>query len=77
MIQNNYINLRSIPCPVNFIRCSLAAEYLKPNQYLRVDIDRGEPEITVIKGLREAGFHVEIIHEADNYLTINIETCES
>ena len=75
MIKKNHINLRSIPCPVNFVRCSLAVEELKPNQSLKVDIDRGEPEETVIKGLLKAGYDVKVIHKEDNYLTINIECC--
>tara|TARA_Y100001968_G_scaffold304691_1_gene319917 strand:- start:1567 stop:1800 length:234 start_codon:yes stop_codon:yes gene_type:complete len=75
MIEQNYMNLRSIPCPLNFVRCSLAVEDLKPSQSLKVDLDRGEPEHNVIKGLVEAGYKVNIIHEEKNYLTINIECC--
>ena len=75
MIKTNYINLRSIPCPVNFVRCSLAAEVLKPNQSLKVDLDRGEPEETIIRGMTDAGYNVNVINEEKNYLTINIECC--
>tara|TARA_Y100001968_G_scaffold154219_1_gene140869 strand:- start:3802 stop:4035 length:234 start_codon:yes stop_codon:yes gene_type:complete len=76
MNEKNYLNLRSIPCPVNFIRCSLAAEDLKPREFLKVDLDTGEPEETVIKGLIEAGYDVKIIKKEKKFLTINIESRE-
>ena len=33
------INLRDIPCPINFVRCQLEIERLNDNQDLHVDLD--------------------------------------
>ena len=70
-----YLDLRGTPCPVNFIRCRLALEDLRKNEYLKVDLDKGEPEQMVIPGLRNEGHHVDVIHEDSFWLTIHIN-CE-
>ena len=59
----NYIDLRGTPCPINYVRCKLALESLELNEVLSVDLDQGEPVSMVLPGLRNAGHHVEIIHE--------------
>ncbi len=60
--MSTYIDLRGTPCPVNFVRCRLALEELNENSILKVDLDRGEPEETVLSGLRKEGYEIEIIH---------------
>ena len=65
-----YLDLRGTPCPLNFIRCSLAIENLQPNQILKVDIDKGEPEEEVISGLLNLGHSIHI--ETDNTKTLTL-----
>ena len=62
------INLRGTPCPINFVRCRLEIERLNANQYLQVDLDRGEPETMVISGLKEEGYRVKIILEESDWI---------
>ena len=69
-----YLDLRGVPCPVNFIRCSLFLETLKANDYFHLDLDRGEPEDNVLLGLREAGHDVEIILNEVDWLRLKV-TC--
>ena len=66
----NYIDLRGIPCPMNFIRCRLALESLEPSDALSVDLDQGEPVSMVLPGLRNAGHHVEVIHEDSAWVRV-------
>ncbi len=73
--KSTYIDLRNTPCPLNFVRCSLAAEKLQFSESLNVCLDKGEPEETVISGLRESGYIVDIINQDINYLTISIKRC--
>jgi len=54
------LDLRGTPCPLNFIRSKLALEKLEPGAWLQVDLDVGEPEEMVARGLREAGHRVEL-----------------
>ena len=52
------LDLRGIPCPLNFIRTKLALERLAPGQILQVDLDRGEPQQQVTQGLESSGHGV-------------------
>jgi TusA-related sulfurtransferase len=52
------LDLRGTPCPLNYIRATLALETLDPGAWLQLDLDRGEPEEMVIGGLRQAGHPV-------------------
>ena len=55
-----YLDLRGLVCPVNFVKCCLALENLPLNQVLKVDLDIGEAETTVMEGLKEKGYKVKI-----------------
>ncbi len=64
------IDLRGIPCPLNFVRCSLALESLRAQDNLQVDLDRGEPEEMVLSGLRNQGHVVKIVYQDDSYIRL-------
>ena len=66
--MSEYLDLRGTPCPVNFVRCRLALEELNQNNTLQVDLDRGEPEETVLSGLRKEGYEIKIIHIDCNWI---------
>ena len=74
MVKNNsccnYLDLRGTPCPLNYVRCSLALESLKIDEYLKVEIDKGEPEEMVISGLSKAGHSVKIVDQKKDTLTL-------
>ena len=60
ILTDHYLDLRGLVCPVNFVKCCLALENLPLNQVLKVDLDIGEAETTVIEGLKEKGYKVNI-----------------
>ena len=66
--MSEYLDLRGTPCPVNFVRCRLALEALNKNNTLQVDLDRGEPEETVLSGLRKEGYEIKIIQIEGNWI---------
>ena len=70
------IDLRGTPCPLNFIRCSLALENLALGECLEVYLDKGEPEEMVVSGLRTAGNVVEVVQEEINWLKIMVKISE-
>ena len=71
-MTSSSLDLRGMPCPVNFIRCRLALEALQPGDLLNVQLDRGEPEEMVIPGLREAGHRVEISDETSSWIVLRV-----
>ena len=61
--SGNYLDLRGLACPLNFVKCCLALESLSFNEVLKVDLDIGEAETSVIDGLQEKGYRVNIINK--------------
>ena len=60
---DHYLDLCGLACPVNFVKCCLVLENLSSNQVLKVDLDIGEAETSVIDGLQEKGYKVKILNK--------------
>ncbi len=73
-ITDQYLDLSGISCPVNFVKCCLALESLSINDTLKVDLDLGEAETSVIDGLQEKGYLVKIINRDSNKATLIISS---
>ena len=69
---DHYLDLRGFACPVNFVKCCLVLENLSSNQVLKVDLDIGEAEISVMDGLREKGYKVKILNKDSKKVTLKI-----
>ena len=67
-----YLDLKSVPCPLNVVKIKLALEKLSKNEQLIVELDKGEPEEMVLKNLKEMGCLYEHINEYEKCLKIKI-----
>ena len=67
-----YLDLKSVPCPLNVVKIKLALEKLSKNEQLIVDLDKGEPEEMVLNNLKEMGYLFTQIKENKKYLKIKI-----
>jgi len=67
-----YLDLKSVPCPLNVVKIKLALEKLSKNEQLIVELDKGEPEEMVLKNLKEMGYLYKKIKEHENFLRIKI-----
>ena len=67
-----YLDLKSVPCPLNVVKIKLALEKLSKNEQLIVELDKGEPEEMVLNNLREMGCLYEQIYKHENFLKIKI-----
>ena len=72
MISSKYLDLKSVPCPLNVVKIKLALEKLSKNEQLIVELDRGEPEEMVLSNLKEMGFFFKQIKEHEKFLKIKI-----
>ncbi|MBW3042580.1 sulfurtransferase TusA family protein [Prochlorococcus marinus] len=72
IIIDHYLDLRGLVCPINFVKCCLALETLSLNQVLKVDLDLGEAEISVIEGLKEKGYKVDILKKDSQMVSLMI-----
>ena len=72
MTSLKYLDLKSVPCPLNVVKIKLALEKLSKNEQLIVELDKGEPEEMVLKNLKEMGCFYKQIEEHENFLKIKI-----
>ena len=71
---DHYLDLCGLACPVNFVKCCLVLETLSLNQVLKVDLDIGEAETSVIDGLQEKGYRVNILNKDPKMVSLLISS---
>ena len=67
-----YLDLKSVPCPLNVVKIKLALEKLSKNEQLIVELDKGEPEEMVLNNLKEMGYFFKQIKENEKFIKIKI-----
>ena len=72
MTSLKYLDLKSVPCPLNVVKIKLALEKLPKNEQLIVELDKGEPEKMVLKNLKEMGCLIKQIKENEKFIKIKI-----
>jgi len=72
MTSSKYLDLKSVPCPLNVVKIKLALEKLSNNEQLIVELDKGEPEEMVLNNLKEMGCCFTQINEHETFLKIKI-----
>ena len=66
------LDLESIPCPLNLVKCKLALEKLSSGESLIVYLDKGEPEEMVRKALLGMNYSFKIINEDHKIIKLEI-----
>ena len=66
------LDLESIPCPLNVVKCKLALEKLSLNESLLVYINKGEPEEMVKKALIAMRYSFKIVEEDHRIIKLQI-----
>ena len=74
ILTDHYLDLRGLVCPVNFVKCCLALENISLHESLKVDLDIGEAEISVINGLLEKGYNVNILKKDSKKVSLIISS---
>ena len=69
----NFIDLKSVPCPLNVVKCKLALEKLSKKDSLFVDLDKGEPEIMVKNTLESMGYKLDIVKSAKDWIRFKVK----
>ncbi len=67
-----YLDLKSVPCPLNVVKIKLALEKLSKNEQLIVELDQGEPEEIVLSNLKDMGRSFKKIKENEKFIKIKI-----
>ena len=66
------LDLESIPCPLNVVKCKLALEKLSLHETLIVHLDKGEPEIMVKRALKEMKYFFKTLEENKKTIKLKI-----
>jgi len=72
MTSLKYMDLKSVPCPLNVVKIKLALEKLSKNEQLIVELDKGEPEEIVLNNLKEMKCLFKQIKETEKFIKIKI-----
>jgi len=72
-LNSNFIDLKSVPCPLNVVKCKLALEKLPKKEHLIVDLDKGEPEIMVKKTLESMGYKLDIVKSEKYWIRFKVK----
>ena len=67
-----YLDLKSVPCPLNVVKIKLALEKLSKNEQLIVELDKGEPEEMVLNNLKDMGCLFKQMKENEKFIKIKI-----
>ena len=74
ILNDHYLDLRGIDCPANFVKCCLALENLSTHDRLKVDLDIGESETSVLNGLQDKGYKVNILNKDSRIVSLLISS---
>ena len=74
ILTDHHLDLCGCVCPINFVKCCLALENLPLNQVLKVDLDIGEAENSVIDGLKEKGYKVKVLNKDLKKVTLLVSS---
>ena len=66
------LDLESVPCPLNVVKCKLALEKLALDETLIVHLDKGEPEVMVKKALKEMKYLFKTLKEDQKTIKLKI-----
>ena len=67
------LNLRGIPCPMNFVKTKIQLEKMNTSEVLEVWLDGGEPIESVPKSVIEEGHEVLRNEKIENYFRVLIK----
>ena len=68
----SFLDLKSITCPLNLVKCKLALEKISAKEILIVDLDKGEPEVMIKKALKEMKYYFKTIEEDQKTIKFKI-----
>ena len=74
ILIDHYLDLCGLLCPINFVKCCLVLENLSLDQVLKVDLDIGEAETTIMDGLKEKGYKVNVSKKDSKMVSLIISS---
>lgn len=67
------LNLKGVPCPLNFVKTKLKLEEMTVDKILEVILDDGDPIKNVSASVKEEGHQILKVENIDNYWKLLIK----
>lgn len=71
--KKNFLDLRGVCCPMNFVKAKLAMERIKGGEAIEFYLDDGEPIVNVTRSLKDEGHQVLLVTMKGNYFEVMVE----
>ncbi|HEY9886965.1 MAG TPA: sulfurtransferase TusA family protein [Candidatus Obscuribacterales bacterium] len=71
------LDLRGIPCPINFVRTKLQLQQMPLGALLEVWLDAGEPLAQVPDSLKMEGYPIEQLTESEGYYALQVRNAQA
>lgn len=71
--RNNFLDLRGVCCPLNFVKAKLAMDKIKSGETIKFYLDDGEPIVNVTRSLKDEGHQVLLVLPQENYFKVLAE----
>ena len=71
--KRNFLDLRGICCPLNFVKAKLAMDKIKSSETIEFYLDDGEPIVNVTRSLKDEGHQVLLVIPETNYFKVMVE----
>lgn len=66
IVADDWIDLRGVLCPINFVKTKLKLEMMDSGQILEVILDDGEPIRSVPRSIKEEGHKIIKVENVEN-----------
>lgn len=73
MLEDSFIDLKTVPCPINFVRAKLLIDTLKKGQVLKIQLDLGEKLESVLTSMQEEGHKILTCEKFPDFAEIYVE----
>jgi len=69
----NFLDLRGVCCPLNFVKAKLAMEKLGSGEIIEFHLDDGEPIVNVTRSLKDEGHQIILVIPKESYFKVMVE----
>jgi anaerobic sulfite reductase subunit C len=71
--KRNFLDLRGVCCPLNFVKAKLAMDRIKSGDTIEFYLDDGEPIVNVSRSLKDEGHQVLLVTSEGGYFKVLVE----
>ncbi len=64
---NRHLDLKGVPCPLNFVKTKLTLEGMETGLILEVLLDDGDPIVNVTASVKEEGHQILKVEKISEY----------